>query len=804
MLIDPTAVTYVMEFLERRHHADRAQFWLLVEGLKDPLEGLESDEPRATDSILDSDAATSALEDIRMIWSAYLAGNPFRSSEGYLRVVQAFVEQEDPRLMTPQALRQVRHALFAVQQEVLTTLEEEDAPAFSRSDLYFKALAALPATSAESVITPPSRTHPLPLVTPPTPAIRTALDRTRSRSNPQLLTTSAMSPTAKLPSPPAPDRPPSPGFLTSPTSARTDTAPPQLTFHAAFDRARSDDLFEATSSPFEPIRKVSSGSLETVASASTFPSAKRKTNGMTDSLDFLISPQSVETERMPLFGNEPTDGTDTPPSDDDFVQVQTIEAIQEALNSILASDARAQPHVTQSTASLPALKDTSLPPPPRRTSTAASKRSSGPGTPALSSSVTLPNRPPSILAPRASSQRSLSVPRKVAARTVFDDTEVTDDNDGSEDEFVEEPASDDLGITSPVAGDLSLATEIPRLADLLEKLRKQEVVVDALIRKAELTGVASELKVLVKSRESLRREIRAATFQKDQLETQAAQNELSPTRTRISIPGTTVGQASSTGSGATFQLYLVEVYLLADDGTFQAGWITTRRYSEFLALYNKLKEKFPSTRAVEFPSKRLVGAWSKEFIEQRRVGLERYLQVLDWARDGRRQRADLFDRTDRRQDSGYLRQRRTAILSVERDGRASEERCAAQGSPANTPWPRSRSFALSWPHNRHRRRSRHVDELDGGADGEPALSAGRRVRGCGGRLRPRRGPRRPSAGGLRVGSGWRRSSRRRRLDVLRGANLRSPRDNLRAQGEEQLAAPTGYPDRASTGAGRDD
>ncbi|BGO97035.1 PhoX domain-containing protein [Rhodotorula toruloides ATCC 204091] len=624
MLVDPTAVTYVMEFLERRRHADRAQFWLIVEGLKDPLDGIESDESLATDSTFDAVAAISAFEDIRMIWSAYLVGNPFRSSEGHLRAVQAFVEQEDPRNATPQMLRQVRHALFAIQKEVLSLLEEEDAPAFSRSDLYFKALSALP-TAAESVITPPTTTAPLPLVTPPTPAGRTGLSRARSRSNPQLQSTSAPSPITMSSPPAATARPPSPGFLVSPTAARKDTAPPQVTFHAAFDRARSQDLFEATTSSFEPMRKVSSGSLETIASASTYPSAQRKSNAMTDSLDFLISPQTVETERSPLFGSESTpDDTVTPPSDDEFVQVQTIEAIQEALNSILASDARTQPQANQSTTSLPSLKDTSLPPPPRRTSTNASLRSSGPATPALSSSANLPSR--LTTTPRSSSHNSSTAPRYAATGTVFDDTEVTDDDDGSEADLVEEPASDEFSVGLPAAGDLSLATEIPRLADSLEKLRKQEIVVDALIRKAELTGVASELKVLVKSRESLRREIRAATFQKEQLESQAAQNELSPTRTRITIPGTTVGQASAAASGATFQLYLIEVHTLTEEGAFQSGWITTRRYSEFLSLYNKLKEKFPSTRNLDFPSKRLVGAWSKEFIEQRRVGLERYLQ----------------------------------------------------------------------------------------------------------------------------------------------------------------------------------
>lgn len=92
------------------------------------------------------------------------------------------------------------------------------------------------------------------------------------------------------------------------------------------------------------------------------------------------------------------------------------------------------------------------------------------------------------------------------------------------------------------------------------------------------------------------------------------------------MSGTTVGQAK----GVSFQLYLVEVHQLARDGTFAAGWIVTRRYSEFATLQGKLRDKYPAARGVDLPGKSIVERYTETFIEQRKLGLERYLRV-SWA-----------------------------------------------------------------------------------------------------------------------------------------------------------------------------
>ena len=71
------------------------------------------------------------------------------------------------------------------------------------------------------------------------------------------------------------------------------------------------------------------------------------------------------------------------------------------------------------------------------------------------------------------------------------------------------------------------------------------------------------------------------------------------------------------------------MHQLVEDGSFASGWVIARRYSEFFALHQKLKERFNSiVRHYELPGKRGFLKLQKSFVESRRIGLERYLQLL--------------------------------------------------------------------------------------------------------------------------------------------------------------------------------
>jgi len=147
-------------------------------------------------------------------------------------------------------------------------------------------------------------------------------------------------------------------------------------------------------------------------------------------------------------------------------------------------------------------------------------------------------------------------------------------------------------------------------------------MLEALSRKADLTGDVAELKLLNRSKASLAKEIRELSFQKTQCEMQEKENRLDPDRTRIFISSVT------TETEGKHVRYLVEIQQLNPDSKPIFGWVVSRRYNEFFVMHQKLKERYTSVRNLDFPGKRLVTSMSNSFIDSRRNALEAYLQNL--------------------------------------------------------------------------------------------------------------------------------------------------------------------------------
>ncbi|KAG6865774.1 hypothetical protein C0991_011971 [Blastosporella zonata] len=167
-----------------------------------------------------------------------------------------------------------------------------------------------------------------------------------------------------------------------------------------------------------------------------------------------------------------------------------------------------------------------------------------------------------------------------------------------------------------------LSYEIARLGDNITNLEAQDLMLDTLIKKAELTGDTQELRLLVKSKSAMSRDLRELKFQKQQYEQQESANRLLSDRTKVAIVSSTVGEEE----GKSVVRYLVEVQQIAQDGGHASGWVVARRYNEFFNLHNKLRERYGLVRNLDFPGKRLVTALSGSFVDTRRIGLEKYLQ----------------------------------------------------------------------------------------------------------------------------------------------------------------------------------
>jgi sorting nexin-25 len=621
-----------MEYQDRRRRSLPVQFWLLIESLKDPLEDVDSSsDDDMTDRVRRPDIATvtTTLSDIKMVWDVYFAtSNELESNRRYIRTIKDFVETEEVSSITSGKIRRVRRAIFAAQADVLEGMEEEDYPGFVKTELYFKAVSALSLqqqpgpissdTGAPNFSLPETRARSPSLEIIPTPPVRSAAQFPFSLSR-----------------------------ATSPRPSPSSTSLPSLAIRVDHPPSRDHENKSLLSPRFvsDPIvaspamvRTISTGSIELGLGIVVPPNKRRPINPLSNSLEFLMASTSPVTsskvekkeKRVPLF-EEPLFGEDDDDtngkeesgeeefgrkqdervelSDDEYVQVKSIEAIQDALSSILASDARmASSHTTATLPSRSASPGVTT----RSFTDIQRSRTNKPMTSVLTASTT---------STTATLDSTKDVKFGKNKRVIFDDGEEFDE----EEEFASKVDTEfDLDILVAAPGDLHLPLEIANIAERIDKLEHQESVVAALIRKAILTGVASELKILGKSQDSLKREVRTLTFQKAQYESQESENKLVPGRTNVSISGTTVGQANN----QSFQLYLVELHQLAADGTFTSGWIVTRRYSEFATLHGKLKEKYnTAAKAIDLPGKSIVDRYTDNFIKQRKLGLEKYLKV---------------------------------------------------------------------------------------------------------------------------------------------------------------------------------
>jgi len=350
----------------------------------------------------------------------------------------------------------------------------------------------------------------------------------------------------------------------------------------------------------QPIRRTdSSGSGKSMLSILALP-PPRPSN-----IEVLMSPSSekVEATRAPLF--------DDPDDQLQRAEENRIEALQAALTDIMLDDQH-----------------------PRKQT-------------AVSVDRPLQDRP--------SKTRSSTREKR---RAVF---EVEAEGEEGEDIFPENDTPEEANRSFQLAapGDLQLSYEITRLGDKITNLKGQDVMLDTLIRKADLTGDNQELKLLNRSKFSLSKEIRELQFQKTQYEQQESANRLISERTRVSIVSSTVGEED----GKSVVRFLIEIQQLATDGSFSSGWVVARRYNEFLNMHNRLREKYGLVRNLDFPGKRLVTAMSGPLLDARKVGLEKYLQV----RSSSNACCTLLNPSiERRCYSNCLRKRRTSELFIAR------------------------------------------------------------------------------------------------------------------------------------------
>ena len=673
VLTNPSPLSFYMEFMDRRKQARLVQFWLTVESFKNPLEEVDSSDDdeqlgysRLSSSIQRLDAAElgTICEDVSMIWSMFLdpavVSDPVPLRNKLFDSIRsgAMLDLSESSTLSPIILDQARKATFRAQRDIYSAMLEDHFPDFRKTDLYRKAVIDLNKATRKGSQMVQLGSAPLDATSRP------------QESAGAMLRQGSLSPVSSAS--PLPN-----------TSTQSRWLNQLVGFGGSKSRGNDvDPLIPATPATARPRRALASfqarsSKADEVSSPTKFPKDLPRVrswsigyssrNGAVSptpapapslhALGFLIGDEATEDHngRSALFANEDEDKALTPPDtqrfpsehDEEYVQVQRMEAIQAALTSIIDRDDQ-----TRGTSSVDdyrprASMDSTMYPRPSSSLDVVDSDDRWDPLGAVPSATLSPDlgaggRPSfgeagSRTSMDGRNRGPLALQPAPKARKMFDSSE---DAPISSDLFRSSTSSSVPVLSSSekhrspngtalTVLDTRLSLEIARLGELLAKLDEQDRILDQMIRTAELTGKEGELELLLRSQSDLRRELRATRFRKMQYEQQEIDYRLDSERTKLAIPNATV---LAEEAGKQIVRYVVEIRQHSIEGEFLQSWAVARRYNEFWDLQHALKASpavGPELKArnLDVPSKKLLPKLTDTFVEGRRVALERYMQV---------------------------------------------------------------------------------------------------------------------------------------------------------------------------------
>ncbi|KAL1967527.1 hypothetical protein VTN77DRAFT_3042 [Rasamsonia byssochlamydoides] len=133
---DVSGLSYFMEFMDRQHRMSLVQFWIVVDGFRNPLEDDFGDE----DSVASTTWTATDVNDMILISETYFSKPELNVPDESRKAVKAFLSAG--KKATPEQYRKARTAILTTQSAVLEELENIYYPKFKQSDLYYKYLSS--------------------------------------------------------------------------------------------------------------------------------------------------------------------------------------------------------------------------------------------------------------------------------------------------------------------------------------------------------------------------------------------------------------------------------------------------------------------------------------------------------------------------------------------------------------------------------------------------------------------------------------------------------------------------------------
>ncbi|KAF4629060.1 hypothetical protein G7Y89_g9089 [Cudoniella acicularis] len=180
LLHDPSGLSYFMEYMDRQNLMPLVQFWIVVDGFRNPLE----DELAGDDEIPSTLAPWTDADrtDLAQINEAYLSKPELKVSETSKQLVRDFLKAG--KEATPRQYFLARRAILRAQTAALESMQDKHFKNFKKSDLFYKCLTSQEASKS---------------VAPPSPLGPSKLDTTFHRPSTTGRSTSGQAPTKPSP-----------------------------------------------------------------------------------------------------------------------------------------------------------------------------------------------------------------------------------------------------------------------------------------------------------------------------------------------------------------------------------------------------------------------------------------------------------------------------------------------------------------------------------------------------------------------------------------------------------------------------
>ena len=146
LLHDPSGLSYFMEYMDRQKLMPMVQFWIVVDGFRNPLEDdfAEEDEiPTTLAPWTDADRT-----DLAQINEAYLSKPELKVPQSSRQQVKDFLNAG--KEATPQQFFLARRAILRVQSSALEYMQERHFRNFKKSDLFYKCLTSQEASESHT------------------------------------------------------------------------------------------------------------------------------------------------------------------------------------------------------------------------------------------------------------------------------------------------------------------------------------------------------------------------------------------------------------------------------------------------------------------------------------------------------------------------------------------------------------------------------------------------------------------------------------------------------------------------------